>query len=233
MPARNALVILWLLFQFSVSGQVPAKTFIPDSLTEDYFRELRKEFGKNKRYPSAFEKQVLIALSYYPELKSTSILFRVRHRHPVALTRATWRGVFASAAKRHYVITISDSTEAMLSPILFKKQSFNAQIGIIGHELGHVVQYSRMSTFQLIQYAVSNISAKYIDRFEYNADATSVAHGLGYQLLEWSSFVRTTMNTENWGGPDLVHRQKDRKRYMNPATILKRISEDAIYDSIH
>ncbi|MBL7744665.1 MAG: hypothetical protein JNN00_14435 [Chitinophagaceae bacterium] len=233
MPVKNALIILWLLFQFSVSGQVPVKSFVPDSLTEDHFRELRKEFGKNKQYPSAFEKQILIALSYYPELRNTYILFRIRHRHPVALTRAAWGGVFVPAAKRHYVITISDSTEAMLSPILFIKQSFNAQIGIIGHELGHVVQYSRMTTLQLIQYAVSNISAKYIDRFEYNADATSIAHGLGYQLLEWSRFVRKAMNTENWGGPDLVHRQKGRERYMNPATILKRISEDAIYGSIH
>lgn len=202
---------------------------MPDSLSRDYFAALKKEFGNKKQYPPQFEKQILIALSYYPELKNTPILFRSRIRHSIAVTRATLGGVFESTKKRHYVVTISDSTEAMLMPILFTKLSFNAQVGVIGHELGHVVQYAAKNTAQLAKYIVKNVSAKYIDRFEYHADSICIAHGLGYQLLEWSSFVRKAMNTENWDGPDYAHRPKKRERYMNPSTILKRVNEDSQY----
>lgn len=233
MPARN-LVILSIIFFIHCTAfcQVPQKSFDPGSLPENYFKELKKEFGKNKRYPPQFEKQILIALSYYPELKNTSILFRSRIRHATAITRSTWPGFFQSPKNREYVISISDSIEPMLMPILFKKLSFNAQVGVMGHELGHVVQYSAMTTLQIVKYILCNISAKYIDRFEYGADAICIVHGLGYQLLEWSSFVRMKMNTVNWDGPDYAHRPKKRERYMNPPTIIKRINEDSLYNFI-
>jgi hypothetical protein len=226
---RIAIIVCILLSSIVIHSQGPVKNFDPDSLPEDYFQALKKEFGLNKTYPAEIEKQVLIALSWYPELKNTPIKFRIKRRHSIALTRATFGGILQPAVSRHYVITISDSTESILSPILFKKQSFNAQVGIIGHELAHVVQYSQMNSFGLTRYLVSNISAKYVDRFEFNADAICIAHGLGYQLLAWSSFIRKAMNTESWRGPDHVHRKKQRERYMNPATILKRIEEDPFY----
>jgi hypothetical protein len=225
-------IILFLVFyviQSPVYCQVPRRNFAPDSLPAAYFSRLKSEFGPGKKYPPQFEKQILIALSYYPELKNTTILFRSKVRHATAITRSSWPGIFGQKKKRDYVITISDSIEPMLMPILLKNLPFNAQVGVIGHELGHVVQYAAKNTLQLIQYAVNNISAKYIDRFEYQADSICIAHGLGYQLLEWSSFVRKEMNTENWDGPDYVHRPKKRERYMNPATILKRINEDPLY----
>lgn len=220
------LLLLACFVRCAVCGQLSIKTFTPDSLSDDYFAALKKEFGNKKKYPAQFERQILIALSHYPELINTPVYFRTRQRHSIAVTRATWAGVFQSVKKRHYVVTISTKTEPMLMPILFTNLSFNAQIGVIGHELGHIVQYASKTTGQLARYVVSNVSAKYIDRFEYRADSICIAHGLGYQLLEWSSFVRKTMNCENWCGPDYIHRPGKRERYMNPSTILKRITED-------
>jgi hypothetical protein len=130
------------------------------------------------------------------------------------------------------VITISDTVESALVPLLLKNLPYNAQVGVIGHELAHVVQYDQMTTAGILKYAVSNISARYIDRFEYNADAICIAHGLGYQLFEWSSYVRQKMNTVFWLGPDYVHRKKNRERYMNPATIIQRINNDPIYNPL-
>jgi hypothetical protein len=230
MSCRNILVILFLLsFSGSVVCQAPRKNFNPDSLPESYFTELKKEYRNKKQYPPQFEKQILIALSYYPELKSTSINIRTRARHSPGSTRAAWAGLFETKEKRHFVITISDSTEPMLMPLLFKNLSFNTQVALIGHELAHVADFSTKTTFGFLKHAVSNVSAKYVDRFEYNTDAICIAHGLGYQLLEWSSYVRMKMNTVNWDGPDYAHRPKKRERYMNPATILKRINEDPLY----
>jgi hypothetical protein len=233
MPCSRVLVISFIfLFPSFVVCQVPRKSFNPDDLSESYFRDLKKEFGNKKRYPPQFERQILIALSHYPELEHIPILFRIRKRHTPATTKVTVTGLFEAPETRHYVITISDSTEDMLMPLLFKNLPFNAQVGVIGHELGHVADPSTQSLFQLLKHGVRNISRKYVDRFEYNTDAICIAHGLGYQLLEWSKYVRSTMKTINWDGPDYAHRKKDRERYMNPETIEKRINENPIYKSI-
>jgi hypothetical protein len=233
MHRKTALTLLLAcLYLCPLFSQVPKKNFDPDSLSNNFFTRLKKEYGKNKQYPPQFEKQILLALSYYPELKNTAIKFRTRIRHTTVETRATWAGVFQSRQKRHFVVTISDSTESMLMPLAFKHLSFNEQVGVMGHELGHVTDFSRMTSFQIIEHAVKNVSAKYIDQFEYNTDAICIAHGLGYQLLDWSSFIRKKMNTVNWDGPDYAHRPKKRERYMNPSTIEKRISVDPIYKSL-
>jgi len=75
---------------------------------------------------------------------------------------------------------------------------------------------------------VRNVSTKYIDRFEFRTDSICIAHGLGYQLLAWSSFVRQKMHRKNWDGSDNVHQTMEKERYMNLSTIRKRIAENPI-----
>jgi len=218
-----------ILFPPVVICQAPQKNVNPDSLTPGFFSGLKKEYGNKKQYPPQFEKQILISLSYYPELRNTPIIFRTRPQHSPGFTRVTWAGLFEPPRKRHFLVVFSDSTEGMLMPLIFKNVSFNSQLGLIGHELAHVADFLTKTTLQIIKHVVSNVSAKYIDRFEYNTDAICIAHGLGYQLLEWSSYVRKKMHTVNWDGPDYVHRPMNRERYMNPSTIIKKINETQLY----
>ena len=176
------------------------------------------------------EKQILLALSYYPELKNTPIKFQSRSNHSPGYTRVTWGGLSESPRKRHFLVVISDSTEKILMPLIFKNISFDAQIGLIGHELAHVAENINMTTLDLLQHGIRSISAKYVDRVEGNIDAICIDHGLGYQLLAWSMQVRKAMNTVNWGGPDYVHRSEQRKRYNEPGYHFeKKISENIIY----
>lgn len=228
--AQIALIVL--AFPVAAFCQVPRKNFDPDSFSASDFVELKKEYGTYKHYPQQIERQVLIALSFYPELKHVPILFRIAPQHSLGFTRVTLGGLFESPHNKHYIVTISDSTENVLMPLMFKNLSFNAQIALIGHELGHVADPSTETTLEILKHVVGSVSARHIDRFEYNTDAICIAHGLGYQLLEWSRYVRETMHSVNWDGPDYVHRPKKRERYMNPSTIEKKIAENPIYDSI-
>ena len=216
-------------FSTSLFSQIPQKHFNQDSLSEEYYSALKNEFGNYKKIPAVFEKPILIALSYYPELKNTPILFRIRNRHTPLQTRSTWTGLFKRKEIRDYVITISDSTESSLTPLLFKNVSFNAQIGAAGHELAHVADFSGYSFIQTLIHGIRNVSPKYLDRFEFKTDSICIAHGLGYQLLTWSENVRKKMNTINWRGPDYVHQPQNTERYMNPSTILQRMKTDSLY----
>src|SRR5687768_1909526 len=60
--------------QLPVKGPVPD---ISDSINIHYTR-LLNEFGENKKIPAGFEKQIIYALSYFPELAKTRIKFRLK-----------------------------------------------------------------------------------------------------------------------------------------------------------
>lgn len=209
----------------------PVTEFERIDFTKEDSLQLLKEFGKNKKFIHQFTLQALIALSYYPELKNTHISFTYKPAHSPLTTRPNFPSVLYKKSKRRFTITISDSTVDKLEPILLKQMSFNEQIGVIGHEFAHVTDFIRRDIFSMTGSGLGHIfSSRYIDRFEYRTDSICIAHGLGYQLLAWSTFVRRTMDRENWEGADNVNvAVMTRERYMNPSTIRKYIAADSLY----
>jgi len=232
MPKRIISFSLIVCLPIFIFGQEPTRVFTPDGFSNDYFFELGRKFGKYKTYPPQYEKQILIALSYYPELANVPINFRIKEKHTPLSTRSSWAGLLKEQESRDYVITISSSTEEVLMPILFQNLPFNAQVGVIGHELGHVIEFSSMPTIQIMEHAANNVSSKYIDHFEFKTDSICIAHGLGYQLLAWSTYVRQAMHKDNWDGADNVHKPMMRERYMKPSTIRKRINQSPLYQGV-
>lgn len=222
-------LVVFSLYPEILLSQTAQKFFKPD-LPESYFNELSDQFGKNKVIPDTYKKTILIALSYYPELKTTTIRFRIKNRHTPLMTVPSFLSHFKSKKSRAYVITISNRSEQRLTPILFKNVNFNAQIGVAGHEMAHVSDFSSYSSLQLLQHAIKSLSQRYLDRFEFKTDSICIAHGLGYQLLAWSTNIRIKMNARNWRGPDHCNEPQTTERYMNPATILKKIKSEPIYN---
>lgn len=225
-------VLITFLLQLSLTGspQLPQKEFWEEKYTYQEYSILREIVGCNKIIPAALEQQILIALSYFPELAETAIEFRVRHNKTPLSTRPSWTSVLKKKSDRHYIINISDSSTNSLSPILFNNLDFNAQIGVIGHELSHVADFMHKSSLGMLRIGLGNLSRKFLDKFEYKTDSICIAHGLGYQLLAWSIFVRKAFGSSNWEGADNVNDPiMNRERYMNPVTILKKIATDSIY----
>ncbi len=103
---------------------------------------------------------------------------------------------------------------------MFKNLNFNAQIGVLGHELSHISDYTykgfgKMSNLLLIEI----FSKKQVDLFESRTDLICIHHGLGYQLLDWSTSVRINLNIENWRGANNIEFKAKKERYLNPETI--------------
>jgi len=228
---HRTMLLFFLIFSNHVFAQTPEKHFERSGFSAEDSLKLLKEYGRNKKLIPQFTLQTLIALSYFPELANTHIRFIYRPAYETLETRPDFPGVMNKGDKRTFTITISDSSTSKIEPILLKNMDFNAQIGIIGHELSHVADFSNQSLLHLMGSGIEHVFSKtYIDRFEYRTDSICIAHGLGYQLLAWSTFIRKTMNTENWRGADNIdHMPVKQERYMNPSTIMKHIKNNPLY----
>src|SRR4051812_10553178 len=88
-------------------AQQSVKIFTADSFTAAGYEQLQQTFGQKKTIPAQFREQILIALSYFPELKDIAIDFRIRHNRTPLTTIPVTTSVFKNSRERKYIITIS------------------------------------------------------------------------------------------------------------------------------
>lgn len=223
--------ILYLfLFSNELKAQEIIETFNENSFSNQDLAMLKSTYGQNKTFIADYEKQMIIALSYFPELKDINIIFRERNRKTPLATRPTFLSMFRQAKKRTYVITISNKSTDYLNSIIFKNLTYNAQIGVLSHELSHISDYLNKGFGKMLVIAKNEMFCpKAVDKLELNTDLSSINHGLGYQLLEWSTNVRVNLKRANWLGAVNLSKDEKSERYMNPSTIAEIISKHPLY----
>lgn len=227
-------IILFFTIIASFFNQLKAqdivKSFRQNSFTNEEIAILKSKFGNHKTLIADYENQILIALSYFPELKDTKIKFRLKNRETPLATRPTLFSMFRSAKKRTYIISISEKSTNYLDAIVFRNLNYNAQIGVLGHELCHVSDYLNKGFGKMCNVAAIEIfSKKAVDKFEFDTDLNSINHGLGYQLLDWSINVRENLKRVNWLGAVNLTADEKSERYMNPSTITAILSKHPLY----
>jgi hypothetical protein len=197
-------------------GPVPMGN-VPDSAG---FAALRSAFSKNKKMPVQFEEEIFTALSFFPELKEHRIDFVLRRGYAPLSSRPSFGGLLRSARKRKYKVFISTGSGRIWDSILLDKAPYDARIGVLGHELAHVLNFSRMSGVQLGWLGVCHVSKSYMNRFEFRTDSLAVAKGMGDYLYAMSTHVRRVFGSPDPEELSVTPRMADyRQRYMGPATI--------------
>lgn len=172
---RMICFIIPLLFSFSVTkGQNIIYKVFEKSEWNQFYDTLYLNYSSNKKFVKDFELQSLIALSYYPELKDVPITFRYLDIKTTMEVRPEYFSALKSY-NRKYIIFID--TNAHKESVLLKDVSFNAQIGVIGHELAHIIDYEHRSVTSLLllafKYMVLNKQAKY----ERSIDEVTIKRG--------------------------------------------------------
>ncbi|MEP7377541.1 MAG: hypothetical protein ABI675_29320 [Chitinophagaceae bacterium] len=179
-------------------------------------------YANNKEIPAGYEKPILKALSYFPELRDVHIIFRVQKAYTPLSTKPAFTSMFKRKNHRTYIITISDKTIDTLNHLLYQNLDFEEQVGIMGHELSHVVDFNNKNFLQSARNAIGHLSKKFVDKMEYHTDQICIQHGLGKYLEAYSVHVRESMHVHYWRGVDHVDEPNDsHERYMNPDTIEK------------
>lgn len=156
---------------------------------------LRREYGKNKLIPAKYEEEILIALYHYPELKKEHIHFQLAFHASVPYgTKPSFASCFKPKGKRTYTVTILERAEDPENEALMRNLDRKMRIGFIGHELGHVLQYSRCNPLSLLKMLSLYLVDSYKREIERGADKAAIQHGLGEELLRHAEYIRLIPN---------------------------------------
>lgn len=152
---------------------------------------LKAVVGENKGLPEGFEIQALLAYSAYPELKGVKIdMVLTQEGAPMESNFNIW-SLFGPGSKRHYRILLNDAQGTTYDEILLRSLPFDAQVGILAHELGHVAYYHRHSTLQIAKWGLCYL---FEDDFhvahEQSTDLMPIYHGMGGQIWQYAYYVR-------------------------------------------
>ncbi|MES2516238.1 MAG: hypothetical protein V4580_18930 [Bacteroidota bacterium] len=175
--------------------------------------ELRANFGINKEIPDKYEEEILIALGHYPELKYERIRFVLSSTAIVPYgTKPSLGSFLVSQKQRTYVITILEWAKDPEKEALIKNLDRKMRIGVFGHELAHVLQYTKHSPLALLKMAMLMTIESHRRIIERGADKLAIEHGLGEELLRHAEYIRLI--------PDYINQRPElNKNYLLPEEI--------------
>lgn len=92
---------------------------------------------------------------------------------------------------------------------------YDALVGWIGHELGHIMDYMDRSTTGMMRFGVKYmISDKKVIEAELTADGYAIGCGMGHHIMANKNYI---LNNENF---EDAYKDKIRNLYMSPSQIL-------------
>lgn len=199
------IILFLLIFTFRSNAQLK---FAPISLKDKeyilYTDSLQKKYSQKKKITSDCQLQALIALSYFPELENTKIKFKHKKIKSTAQARPTLLSSFRNKKKRKYLI-ILNKNEKHDAP-LYSEFTFNAKVGLIGHELAHISKFTETGFFKLISEGIKYRKKEFKSSFEKDTDKRTIEHGLGWQIYDFSSQLQAK--------PDVPDSYKEYKQKM-------------------
>ena len=142
---------------------------------------------ENKQVPSACKEAIRYALSFFPELQAIPIHFKYKKAILPVKSGPTLKSYFKQSKDRSYQVTISEKTVWEFEPLLFQNLDFNAQVGLIAHELAHIIQFQQYDRRQLITKWGSYFIPENRERIEQDADKRVIEHGLGWELYAFAN----------------------------------------------
>jgi hypothetical protein len=157
------------------------------------------------KYKSAIEESV----KYYSELAGYKICYKVKNIKTTASCVPVWYTLFRGRKHRTYRICINNN-ETKLRGAILTHATHTAQVGVLGHELGHVVDYSHRNLFGVARLGLGYIFITGRKKTEKRVDCIAIQHGLGTDLMEFSNYIFNSPNV-----PETYKKYK-RKVYNSP-----------------
>ncbi len=196
------------------------RQYVP--ISQELKDSLLAEFATNKEIPQGWEDQILIALMGFHELRNTHITFK--YAQGISTTMAAYPAPASAVfSPRRYLVVIGGRR----ARIPLESASFNAQIGVIAHELSHIVDYQNKNLTGLLGTATEYVGKRSRARYENYIDSVTIARGYGWQLLDWAEYSLSDQSP----APE-KYREYKREVYMNPQRMKEIMRSLPIYQKI-
>ncbi|WP_423129350.1 hypothetical protein [Gaoshiqia sp. Z1-71] len=209
----------FISFLFTAQAKEPVTEFVRDSL-HIYRRQLTHH--ENHRLIPEYKIQSLIALNYYPDLNGVAIQFKKKNIKTTMAAVPSWDFIFRSKENRTYRIFVN-TTVKKGKGVLPEEVPLNAQIGLIGHELGHLVDFENKTAAGILLTGAAYLLPPFRKKLERKVDEITVARGLGHQLKDFSDFV---LNESDASGKYKKYKQR---YYYKPVQLTRVMSGYSFY----
>jgi hypothetical protein len=165
---------------------------------------------------SNFKTPLLIAFSYYPELRGCRIKLKNKSiRTTLNVRPSAGSLLFNSKKNRIYVMRINNSTRDSI--ITINEVPYAAKIGLFGHEFGHILDYRLKNKLGILKRAFSYLNRNKKEQYEKEVDSVAIERGLGCYLHQWAVFVQYKSDAT------ASYKQFKRNIYMEPSEIENRL----------
>lgn len=177
---------------------------------------------KNKIIPNEILEEAKISLNYYPELEDVLIEFKFKSSLKKSFMKAqpVFLSLFKSKKKRSYLILMSETFKIDGLELSIKDVPSDILVGWLGHELGHIMDYHRRSSVNLISFGIKYLfSSSFIRDAERTADTQAVSHGMKDYILATKNFIL------NHSSLSEKYKARIKKLYLSPDEIMLLIKE--------
>jgi hypothetical protein len=178
------------------------------------------QFGQNKQIPAVIEKNVLKALSFYPELKNTAIsfIFKTKIKTSVMQAQPVFKTVLEKRKNRRYRINICEHFKLINSQMPIEQIPDEVMIGWIGHELGHILDYEGRSNAEMVSFGYRYyFHPSFVKHAEMLADSFAVERGMGSYIIATKRFIL------NHAELPQSYKDKISRLYLSPDVIVEQV----------
>src|SRR4051794_9249715 len=91
---KNIVLVFTVFISERGFAQTIVKSFTSEYFSTGDYKMMMESVGKHKIIPAEYEKPILLALCYFPELAEIEIEFRIRHVTTPLASRPSWTSIF-------------------------------------------------------------------------------------------------------------------------------------------
>ncbi|SDB44973.1 hypothetical protein SAMN03097699_1415 [Flavobacteriaceae bacterium MAR_2010_188] len=167
--------------------------------------------------PDSIKKEVAIAMEYYPEFENLNIEFRFKKdiKKSTMQARPSFGSFFKKKGNREYLILISEKFKIAEQEFMTTQIPSDVLVGWIGHELGHIMDYTNRRKVNLIWFGIKYLlSDNHIVEAERAADTYAVQQGMEEYILKTKDFIL------NHAQITPSYKSRIKKYYLSPEEIM-------------
>jgi len=128
------------------------------------------------------------AISHFPELSDIQIEVEEKNIRTTMASRPKANFLTRKKEKRVYRLLINNVAGKHNVPLL-DELSYRQKVGLIGHELSHIVDYMNRSKWDITKLATSYLTKNGKQKTEHRVDKIAIDHGLGEEVYLYTKFI--------------------------------------------